>query len=234
MVWRKEIVRLILMPIVAFLIEPGGLLGQAGKPNAVPQQSRSLSIELSYYQCADPSNCKCVALTEKDRNDCGECKKWEQKFLSLASKVTLPTDGFSYQTTGSPANHDFLNLASQQAFGISLPRRPDGSPIPTSQLYKNPGRYGWLQLGPDDPKEGALAIWSTMGGLVVKDERNPNQQGLNRLMVLYPSHKLEGELTVGNAVYLGIGEPKFIVPEELFVKNLQVQDEIERKEKPPK
>lgn len=188
--------------------------------------SASIKIELSYLRCITPDTCTCVALNEEESKNCPECLKWEKTYLNRLSSVEARRDSFAYSETGNPRNRQFLDFASRTVYGITLPRRPDGSPISASQLYQNPHLYGWIELGPDDSKEGALAVWPTMGGLVLKDTTaHPGEEQLEKIQVLYPSHKLDGELNVAGAAYLSSKEPKFIVPEALVVNDVVTVDD---------
>jgi hypothetical protein len=154
---------------------------------------------------------------------------------------------FAYTGAPAPSNHTFLDLVSRQVYGIPLPQYPNGSPVSTAQLYSHPSLYGWVELGPDDPKEGALAIWPTMGGLVItgaggrdyatqQRQRQGQLPDLEGVQVLYPSHQLEGKLTIGSSDYLGDSKPKFIVPRKLIVDDIKVDDAaraVKASAKPP-
>lgn len=211
--------KLTLLPFLALLL-PHAVVSQMSV-----DRSTVIQLEFSYFSCVDPQECACVAVNNDDKRNCPECSKWKQEFLKSASTLNIGTDSFAYKTVGKPSNRQFLNLASQQVYGMKLPRTANGFPVSAAQLYQDPGRFGWIVLGPDDPKEGALAIWPSFGGVVINDHRRPGYSGLKQIDILYPSDKLMGDLNVTSADHLGAASPKFIVPKEFVVDNITVTAE---------
>src|SRR5262249_52211026 len=119
MVFRKEIGKTLTVLALAFAASPSTGFSQEGTataPTATPQPAM-VSLKINYYACEDPTKCLGVAITEKDKKDCPECKKWTQKFLEMAGEIDLPRDSFSYSVKGPPSNRQFLDSASKQAYG---------------------------------------------------------------------------------------------------------------------
>jgi hypothetical protein len=160
---------------------------------------------ITCYQCVKPETAQCLVQGEEQESTCPECTQW--------IAVAFDSGHYSYNT-GPPRANYFVSDASNKLFGNPLPSNSAGHPISMQALYSNPGKYGWIELKPNAPKIGSIAVLPSVGGVVVdgaKNQSGPCAGGA--VCVLYPSNKKDGNLAYGDIKDLtGADRPKFLVP----------------------
>lgn len=185
--------------ILAMLLSAGRLL-------AAEDEKQTFELRVSYYKCTEPADPLCCWSTPKNRpKNCPTCKAWT--LVTVANE----TKSIELDSKYSAAN-DFLDDVAKQTYGNALPETSAGTPITVSQLYQNPTKYGWVELGADQPKEGAIALLPNLAGIVVEEPPKgmPGEAG-----VLYPSDKKHGALNQIDLKYLiNDAKPKFVIPAE--------------------
>lgn len=156
--------------------------------------------EAFYYVCAAPSTEACVALKEADKKDCPACQKW-QRVYRVEPLVSVAGRRFD-------AANVFLDVAASADGGEGLPRTPFDHPITTKQLYADPARFGYREVGLAEAEPGDLVVYRGQGGFVVEvagsgDERIPG--------LVYPSERSGGKPRLTLDFDL-LGQPKVLVP----------------------
>ena len=152
------------------------------------------------------------------QQDC-DCARWPwepprgcNEVCRLA--VVSALDSYTYvQSTEFPRANFMASAAAEEIYGQGFPVTEFGLPVPSSTLYDDPERFGWTDVSSLASKEGAIAVWPTMSGLVVGDDTGDSADGQETIEILYPSHMRDGELVIGDSEWLGEGAtPRFLVP----------------------
>lgn len=133
---------------------------------------------------------------------------------SCRGDVEPQLGSYTYMEPGEfPRSNYMASDATELIYGPMFPRTEYGFPVLSATLYNDPENFGWTDVSTLSSKEGAIAVWPTMSGLVVEDDTEDPAAGQGNVRVLYPSHRRGGELTISDARWLGEGaEPKFLVP----------------------
>lgn len=150
------------------------------------------------------------------QNDC-ECERFPmepEECVVLCLPHLADLGSYTYEEPGEyPRANVMASDAAKQIYGIGFPVTTEGHPVLSATLYDDPDRFGWTDVSNQPSKVGAIAVWPTMSGLVVKDTTDDPVDGQGTVTVLYPSHKLKGKLRELSAEFLGEGvPPKFVVP----------------------
>ena len=173
-----------------------------------------LQLRFVHYICEDPEmEPKCLAWDEQSKALCPVmCVRWRQEVTGRNSTVRFPTTAYSY-TTGPPRANVMASDAAEAIYGIGFPRDRTGQPLLSRELFANPSASGWIALPPGQSREGAIAVWPQMSGVVVQDTLPATGEDLATVQVLYPSDRLAGELAVSPADALTVNtEPIFLRP----------------------
>jgi hypothetical protein len=152
-----------------------------------------VQISLTYYTCINPlSKPACIA-SRPSTEKCAGCKGWQKNNYGAMQTVTTTA-------TLKPANTFAADVAKQLGY--------DQATNWTSQeLYEHPEAHGFVEVPTSASKEGTIAVWPNLTGLVVKDAKQSGQA-----TVLYPSTK-KGSTAKGTVKFLGTKQPKYLIPE---------------------
>jgi hypothetical protein len=184
------------------------------------QLEQNFQITLAYFVCDKPTEVKCKCEREEEKKTCPKCEEWVKEERTFNAAIKLNKEAYSYET-GPPRANQFVNDVAKQIYGQGLPK-DNGHTVTFGELYKDPQKYGWTEVPADKPKTGSLAVWPSMGGVVVSDTsqtpQNPaasqtSQNDLGAVEVLYPSDKKDGQLNRADAKFLDTdAKPKYVIP----------------------
>ena len=180
----------------------------ATHPAAAEAISASLPMQFEVYVCTQPESATpCWAFTESELSQrCPQCQSNKKRTIRCKKQIAIDKDSFAYMVGGSQLRaHQFADRAAKELYGIGLPTAENGAPLPTTDLYENHERYGWVEVEDSRFYNGAIAVWPGLAGVIVSTE--------DSIQILYPSHKRDGQLRIINIQYLRNGEePKYLVP----------------------
>ena len=156
------------------------------------------TVEFATSVCIDPAESRIAVGSEKEKRLFeNKCKKWS---AFIGSSQVFNVNQFS--TSGIPPVNRFAQAIIKDWMGSELP------PPSSLSLYNSPGSFGFVKVGPDQPKTHTLIVWKSRKGgpgmvgyildeFALKGEADP----MARYQVLYPSHKSEpkGKLVVLDA-----------------------------------
>ena len=164
--------------------------------------------EMGYWRCANPPD-KCIAFSEVDKADCPECKEWKRVFLdfSIVMRDARREQKEAGVATPGVASNFFLDAASEHIYGVDLTTTA-GSPPKTSDIYKNPRRYGLVPVAAREVNVGTLAVVGNVAGVVTEKD--------GALVITYSGGKT-GEIKTATAVALAAAERepvRYLIPEQ--------------------
>jgi hypothetical protein len=168
-----------------------------------------IQLKVTYYECLNPvEQPPCVCSREDQKSEsCPNCQAWAEKTVSSEFNIAFGKRGTLYSSGSAPANY-FVQDIAKTIYGTD---RPSAPPPTTSLLYKDPARYGWLELDKKSDVTGSVAVWSGGAGLVI-DSKSGNTR------VLYPSQKLR-TLNVEDLHDLTPpGQVKYIIPKNFVIE----------------
>lgn len=201
---------MVVRTLILVFLAASGFIGRLAAAQDVRKSGGSLAT-ITFCLCIDPPNFCAVSCTNK--GSCRECKQWKE--------LVFGRHDYSYEK-GVPRANWFLDDAATKIYGEGLAKSDVGHPVTFSELYQDPEKYGLAELGEDQPKNGSLIVWPSIGGLAVtRGAEIPQTEGEKTLgiAVLYPSDKKKGELAFTDPKYLGEGEkPKYLVPQGYLQK----------------
>jgi hypothetical protein len=187
----------------------GDIHAQEDKTSVTRQE---FQIIVDYFVCVKPSGLPCMCGKEQDKKTCPKCEEWTEKRETLSGEASLKPDAYSYKT-GPPRANVFISDVARQIYGKGLPKNDAGHDITLEELYKNPQKYGWIEVPSHGQKTGALVVWPSVGGLVVSDNSQAPGNETSSVEVVYPSDKKQGQLNKTDAKFLDPGtKPKYLVP----------------------
>ncbi len=169
------------------------------------QETRAYDLVAStYFECAEPESLGCIASTEdRGREICPDCIGWVERPYFENSSLGFDPLAYSYET-GPPRANVFANDAVEQLYPGEFPRGPAGIPVVSAELFERTEELGWTEVS--NGRTGTLAVTRSWVGVVVSDAQGD-------IRVLYPSHALNGQLTVGDIEnIIGDQDVKFILP----------------------
>lgn len=181
--------------------------------NTASTWNKELGISFTYYVCVMPKNLSCKCPAKKDEEStCPKCAEWTKQERSFEVNLALKTSGYSYKS-GPPRANVFVNDAARQIYGKGLPRNNVNHYITLHQLYQDPQKYGWSEVGAKQNKTGTLAVWPSNGGVVVADHSGETNRTSDSIQVLYPSAKKGGKLNQADVGSIDSGlKPKYLIP----------------------
>ncbi len=185
----------------------------ATHPAAAEAIGASLPMQFEVYVCTQPESATpCWAFTESELSQrCPQCQSNQKQTIRCKKDIYLDRETFVLLPL--PA-HRFADQAAQKLYGIGLPTAKNGATLPTTDLYENHERYGWVEVKDSRFYNGAIAVWPGLAGVIVSTE--------GFIQILYPSHKQDGQLRIINIQYLRNGEePKYLVPKAFINRQLE-------------
>ena len=178
---------------VVWVFLPFALHGAAG----VEAAGESEGSRPAYWECIKPDSVNCIVLSEADQKKCPLCTEWKARFLDLRlakpdnekNLVDLIVRDARYRSANV-----FMSEVGGALYDQPLPQTRFGFPITVKDVQESPDKYGWRQTA--TPEVGSFVIVGNTAGLVVDV-----QQG--EAIVLYPSGKLGGKLTIASQKHIG-------------------------------
>jgi hypothetical protein len=171
--------------------------------------AQELDVGLVYWECVEPDTTpRCVCAREEDKGEaCPTCVTWEERRIGGMYELTLDSTAYAYSTgIKIPRANYFARDVAFEVFNVSFPETEYGFPIRMGDLYHVHDSVGWVQVVSEQDLTGTLAVWESGTGLVVRDSAGVTQ-------VIYPSHKREGLLTIGQLRFIADQDAvKFLVP----------------------
>jgi len=157
---------------------------------------------LKFYRCFNPKEPVCTATTEAGKAKCPHaCTQWVEFIINRQwFSAKLLADG--------PGSNLVLANASEELYGFR-PTNPQGVPPKTSEVWRNPEKYKFVQVAPKDAAVGTLVVLPHLTGVVVEPSDKTSD-----IRVVYASSKLGGKANEEFMEYLLDDkiEPKFIKP----------------------
>jgi hypothetical protein len=156
------------------------------------------------WRCHDPLDPPRTVADEERKADPPVCNKWVQ----VRGRGVLALLA-SHQDSSFGASNLFLSAAG----GATNSPYPyvGGSPVTTSDLYRNPGRYGFKVIDTAGAEPGSLVLYNGLGGILVETRASPDEPWEKK--VLYPSTRHGGKLWIASLDIPGKLEAKVLVKE---------------------
>ena len=199
------------------IVATAGLVCLVASPSvyAEPPQNMSewqLAISVRYFECVEPEEPqKRVVHREEDKKSVDPpCMTWRERWIGR-TRLELDPSGYTYDTgIAEPRANIFVHDVNKAIYGEETVTNEFGFPATVGELFENPTAYGLVEIASDQERTGALVVSPTFGGVIVRHSGDGPEK------VLYPSHKLRGELNEGDVnVIFGKEPTKYLVPREL-------------------